>query len=109
MNQSGSEKNGTISTQTTLRKRKTEKIPLDTKAGAGSYKMKEKHIVDEIEPTASSILSKEVRTAISKPIKEVDPLCSIHDVDLRNLLEEHDLGFRKNLSGKAGFVLDGPP
>lgn len=54
-------------------------------------------------------MSKVERAAISKLVKEMAVICSIYDVDLRDLLEEHELAEGKDLDEKGDLVLADPP
>lgn len=78
---------------------------LQTEASAGTYDMKDKHILDECEPAASLILSEKERTAMSILVKAFAAFFSIYDVYFRNLAGEDEPGFREDLTGKAKFVL----
>lgn len=95
MKRSRSVKRSTIYVQTTMKKRKTGKSLLVTGAGAGTPEMKEEHIVVESELAASSTLSEEEGTTMTKLIKSMAPLCSIYDVDFRTFAEEHELSLER--------------
>lgn len=86
------EKNSTMYVQTALKNRKLPMSLLETGAGAGSHYMKEEHIVDESELSASSTMRKEKSTIMSKHVKKMAPLSSICYVDSRNFGEDHELG-----------------
>lgn len=77
---------------------------LQAGAGAAALDIKKEHLVDECKPAASFISSDAERTAMSRPVNAIAFLCSIFDVDFGNLVEEHDLGARKDLSWKVDFV-----
>lgn len=62
--------------------------------------MKEVDTVDESKPAAFSILSEEGRTMMRKLVKATASSCFNYNVDLRNLIEVHELGVKKNLGGK---------
>lgn len=85
MNQSTSEKNGSMSVETTLKKRKTAESSLETGAFVANDEMK-KDIEDEGKPVSSSSLSEEGWPARSKLVKAVSPLYSIYELDFRNLV-----------------------
>lgn len=59
-------KKGTVYVQTTLKRKKTAKSSPKTGASAVFDNMKEEYVVDEIELSMSSILSKHERTAMRK-------------------------------------------
>lgn len=95
--------------QTTLTKRKTVKSPLNIWAGAGAHDVELQDIVDEIDPAASSTLSKEGATAMSKRVWEMDHLCSTNDVDFKKWSEEHEFSVGVDLSGMVDGLLASPP
>lgn len=84
-----SDKNGTMFLQTTLKKRKVVKSPLETEAGAHVQDMNKEDIVNEIEPTTSSTLSKDQSTAMSKLVNNMVPMCFIYDMDFKKLSEKN--------------------
>lgn len=69
-----------MNVQTTLMKSRTLNCLLETRAVVSHHYRKEEDIVNEIEPAASSTLSKGRRTAISKHVKAMAPLHPIHDM-----------------------------
>lgn len=71
---------------------------------AGVQEMKKEGIVNEREPTASWILNKKWKTAMSKTFEVMAPLCFIYNLCFRNLAKERELGFRMDLRGKMDFV-----
>lgn len=103
MKLSRSEKKGTMCVQTMIRKRKTTKFILKTRGSAGSQGIRELHIVDKIEPATSSTLGEDIISAMSKPVKEMVPLCFSYFVDFKNSAREHKLGVGEDPSGKANF------
>lgn len=62
-------------------------------AGAGIHDMKEE-TVNEIEPEAPPTLSKEKRTAMNKLLKATTQLCSVYNVEFRNLAENTCMAWR---------------
>lgn len=94
-----SESIGMVYMQTTQKKWKTEKVAVETGPDAVVQEVKEAEIMHDSEPGLSLTLREEKRTAMSKIVEVVDPLCSIYDADLRNLAEMHELVVGENLSG----------
>lgn len=80
------------------------KYLLERGASADPDNMKEADIVDEIELTTSRTLSKTKKTAMSKLVKEISSLCSIHKVNFK-YLKMHEFGAGADLSAKVGIVL----
>lgn len=72
---------------------------------AGGHDLKGEHIVDDIEPAASSTLTKVERTAMSTLVKKMISLCSTYDIGFKSSAKKHDLSIREVLSGKISFVL----
>lgn len=56
----------------------------------------------------SPTLSREMKTAMSKTLKEAALACSICEVEFRTLEKEHEPGVGEDLSKMAGLVLNGP-
>lgn len=54
--------------------------------------MKEEHVVNKSKPAASSTLNENGQTGMSKVFKEMNPWCSVYDVEFKNLMDEHELG-----------------
>lgn len=90
--------------ESTIKKRKMRSSPQGTKADAGVQEEKEEDIVDETEPSASSNLSEEEKTAMSRIVKAMDLLSSIYDVAFRNLMKELELAVNEKSNGKVDFV-----
>lgn len=67
--------------------------------------MDERDIVKESFPVASSTLSKERRTLMSKVVKETASLRSVSDMNFRNLTENHNFRMGGELSRKKDFEL----
>lgn len=109
MKRQRSEKKGKVYSQTMLKKRKTGKYSVQEGAGTGAQEMKERDVVGERDPVASYSLSKDGSTSMRKLVKAMARLSSIHDVVLRSLAEEYDLGAREHLRGKVDFALTVPP
>lgn len=84
--------------QTTPTKRKTVRCLLETGAGAAANDMKEKYIMYESKPAASTAFSKARRTATSKLFKKMTPSCSLYEAYFRNLVEAPEPGAGENLS-----------
>lgn len=80
------------------------KSPPEKEAGVGAYDLKAEDIVDEIEPNACSSLSKEGRTVINKLIKDMTPLCSICNVDLKKFAEKDEFAVREDLKANVEFI-----
>lgn len=68
MRRSKFEKN-TMYVQATIKKRKRAKSLLETGAGADDHDFKEKDVVDDTEPGASSTTNEEKRIAMCKFVK----------------------------------------
>lgn len=92
-----------------LIKKDAVKSLLRTGAGAGAYNIKEEDIADGRKTAACLTQSKEGRTAMSKLVNMMCPLCRIYDVHFRNSMEKHRLGITEILSGNVDFVLEDPP
>lgn len=73
----------------------------ETGADVGEDDIKDESSVHELECTATSILSKVGTTEMSKHIQEIAPLCSMYDVDVTNMADKREIGFREYLSGKV--------
>lgn len=58
----------------------------------------ETKLIDQSEPAASSSLSEEERSAVSRLVKMMALLCSVHDVDFRNLVKDHILDVGEHLN-----------
>lgn len=58
MKRSRSELKGKMPVRTILKKRRTEKLPLETGDGPGAHEMKEEYNADESGPDTSSTLGK---------------------------------------------------
>lgn len=82
-----------------MKKRKTWTSPLATRADTSVQEMMEEDIVNEFECDASSTLSKEGRTTVGKLVKEMGPLCFIYNTDFKNLVQEHVVAVREDLTG----------
>lgn len=59
------------------RKEGSVDVQLETGAAVEAHDLNEEHFADEIEPIDYSALRKARKTATSKPVKGMDPLCSI--------------------------------
>lgn len=94
---------------TTLKKRKMTKAPLETEAGEDAYEMKEEDLIDNVYYAVSSTLSKEGKTVFSKFINEMAEVCSINEVGLRNLDEDHEFAAEEDLTRKVEIVLTNLP
>lgn len=81
------------------------KSSLETGAGGGAQEIVEEHTVHESEPAASSTPSEEERTVMSELFKPMALLCSVYDVEFKNLMNEHGLGVGEDLSRKLDFEL----
>lgn len=90
MKQDRSGKKVTIHVRTPLKKRKTKKLAL-RKDGAAALNMKEEDDGDDSDTNALSTLSEEMSTRMSKLVKPMASLCSIHYVDFMNLVKEQKL------------------
>lgn len=73
-------------------KRKTATSPLETVDRAGGHNMEEEHIVDESESATSFTLSNIKRISMSKLVKETAFLCSVFDMNFKNVVEKHNHG-----------------
>lgn len=82
---------------------------LGTGAHAGADDMNEQHIVNEIEPAAPSTMSENWRTAMSKLVNEIVPLCFVHNEDFRNFAEEHAHSIGEHQTRNVDFVLGTSP
>lgn len=60
--------------------------------------MKEEDVADESEPVQSSTLIEKEKTAMSKVVKEIASLCSIYDVNFKNVTREHEFSVSSDLS-----------
>lgn len=78
---------------------------LETGPSASAHDMKEKHIVDQVEPAVHSPLSKKDKTGIWKSVREMAYVCSVSDVDFRNLEEEHKFGAGKDMTRNVDLLL----
>lgn len=76
-----SEQNRTVYAKSTVKKWKMETSSLETGADSGLQGMMEEYIMDESSFAASSSLSEEERTAMSKLVKALALSCFIHNVD----------------------------
>lgn len=85
------------------------KFWLETEAIADANDMREDDIVDEIELTEISTLSKKWKSAITKRFKETASLCSSYEEYSRTLAEEPELSVREDLSGEMAFYVDDLP
>lgn len=65
-----------------------ESLVLRTGTNVDAQEMKEEYIADNGKSAASSTLSQAKRTIIVKLVEEIASLCSIYDIDLRNLASE---------------------
>lgn len=77
-----SEQYSMLHVQRTLKKRKTRRLLRETKARPGGQEIRKECIVKERAPTASSTLREEERTAMSKLVEAMTPLCSMDGVYL---------------------------
>lgn len=91
--------------KTTIKKRKMRTSPLETGAEVGVQQVKEKDIVYDSEPFASSTLRGEGRSVMSRLFKDMAFLCTIYDVYFRNATQEHELGVAEDLGGKVDSFL----
>lgn len=66
------------------RQKNIEKSPLETVAITGALEMKQKDIVNESGPAASSTMSEDGRTAMSRSVKVVPPFCYSYNIHLGN-------------------------
>lgn len=85
MRRSRSEKKGMMYVHRKLKKRRTGKFPEEKGPGRVAQGMKEQDIVNESEATNSSAPSEGGRTEKSKLVKPMALLCSIQDIDFRDL------------------------
>lgn len=76
------------------------KTPPHIGASASTLDTTEWYVVDQVEPARSSILCGEGKTAMSELMKEMASTSFIYDLDIRNLVEDYELGTRKDLSVK---------
>lgn len=74
----------------------------------GAQVTKEDDIMNESDAAALSTLNEERRTSINKLVIAMALLCSIQDLDFRNLAQEHMPDVRKDLSGKSNLNLADP-
>lgn len=91
-----------------MEKRKTGTSPLEIGADAGLQEMKKQDIVNTNEPAASPSLCEEQRTAMWKPEETMALLCSIFDVDLKNLKKQLELVVQNGSIVKVDFELVTP-
>lgn len=61
--------------------------------------------MDEIESSATSIMTKEISTAMNKMFEVMAFVCCIYDGDFRNLVRDHELGGREYINGKVDTML----
>lgn len=108
MKRSISEKKGTMYAKMMLGKRKTMKSPLKKVIGAGAQDMKEEDIKDESKPASFLPLNEEERTAMSKLVRMMPPLCFLYDVDFSKLVAKHQLVVGVDLSWKVDIFLADP-
>lgn len=81
MKRSRSEKNGMMFLRKRPKKKKAGKLFVETGADVCTQETKEKDIMDESQPAASSNVSEKQRTAMTRLIKVTAFFCSIYDVD----------------------------
>lgn len=67
--------------------------------------MKLEKPVDESDTATSSSLGKEVGTTMSKLVKELTSLCYIYNLDLKNLVKNHEIAAGENLSEKMNIFM----
>lgn len=103
MKRSRSEKKSTVYVSKKLKNRKTGKSSLEMGACEGVHDIKEENIADESEPAASSTLTEEWKTAMSKLVRAMAILCFIYEVDFNNLMKEHEHCLGDYLSGREDF------
>lgn len=77
LNPSRSAKKCTMFVQTTLKQRKTAKSPLETRAVVSALVTRDEDILNGSEPPASSTLSEERRSVMSKVVLAMAPSCSM--------------------------------
>lgn len=82
---------------------------LEAASAANAVSTKEESVVDKVDLTASSTMSEERSTVIKKLLEVMDLVRCIHDVDFRNLVEEHGLGAGEDINAKVNFELLDPP
>lgn len=70
--------------------------------------MKKEFIANEISHAASSILSEEHSTEMSRLVDEKAQLCSIYSMDFINITEVPVLDVEKDLNKDMDFVLADP-
>lgn len=81
----------------------------ESRSAGSAASTKVDYKVDEVEPAASPSLIEDGKRAMKRLAKAMASVCSIHDVDFRNLVEEHELSAGEDFAGKVGFVLADPP
>lgn len=109
LKRSVSEQKSTIYVVNIVKKRKTGMSSLEAGADAGLQKIKEEFIADESETVAPRTQSEEHKTAMSKHVKALTSVCSIHVLNSKHLVEEHELAVGQDLTGKVNLVLAGSP
>lgn len=82
-------------------KRRTAHFLLERRASASYFGMKEVGIVHESRAAAFSTVSENEKTTMSKIVEEMSPLCTVYEVDFRNVSEGHEIGVENALSGKG--------
>lgn len=71
--------------------------------------MKKEDTADKTEPSGSPTLSENGRTPTRKLVTAKAPYCFTHDVDFRNVVKGHELGFREDLSEIVDLALPDSP
>lgn len=91
-----------------LKNRKTESFYLEGGASAVADDMKKEDVVNEIKPTAASILREERRATMSKLVKEM-AFCALWTTWSSEVGVEVRAWWQKNLNGTVDFVHAFPP
>lgn len=96
---------GALYAENILWKRKLRTLSLETDADAGVENMKEEDIVQKSDSAASSTVSETRWIELSKLVIAIAGLCFIYNLNVRNLVEEHELGIKENLAIKKKCLL----
>lgn len=95
------------------RRRSLHEMMIAIEPGAKGAKLKEEILVikaaDVTKPAASPELGPQVVLAIKKVREAMYPICSLRDVALRRLIEEHKITHGEFLLGSVYFVLCNRP
>lgn len=94
--------------QTTLKKRKPGKSPLETGVNGGTQEMKGNEDVDENQSLSVLTLSEWRGTTTSIRGKAGTSWCSNYDVNFRNLDEEHKYGVGRGSAWNGGLCFGRP-